>query len=218
MRSPCTSSTRLDAKPPMSALRTAAGSTPRPARQRERLRHARDGGAEHDLVAGLRDLPRPRCADVRDALRVPHRGQDRAHVLQHLGVAAHHDRQRPVDGADLAAADGRVEHRAAPAPCTPRPGAAPPAGAIVLMSITTVPGRMAPNTAPSSTCTTSGVSGSIVITTSDWAATSAAPGGRGRALRHQLVHRAAAAAVNDDLEPLLHQVEGHGLAHQSQAR
>jgi hypothetical protein len=85
-----------------------------------------------------------------------------------------HDGERRVDRADFAAADRRVEHRRA---ARPRRSASrrATAGEMLLMSMTIVPGWMAVRmpSGPSSTFSTSGESGSIVMMRVAWRATSA---------------------------------------------
>ena len=76
-------------------------------------------------------------------------------------------------------------------------------GSIVLMSITSDPAA-APAATPSSpsiTCSTSGVSGSIVMTTSDAPATSAGDVARAGAVRDQRVDGSRAARVHRQREP-----------------
>ena len=87
-------------------------------------------------------------------------------------------------------------------------------GEIVDMSRKIRPGRapsMMPS-GPSATCSTSGELGSIVISTSDWAATS----GRGAALApalSDLVDGPAAPAVDDQRVAGLEEILGHGASH-----
>ena len=93
------------------------------------------------------------------------------------------------------------------------------AGAIVLESTMTVPFCIAPNTpfAPSSTFSTSGPSGSIVMMSARGLRDFGGGVRRRGAGSHQRVNRAAAAAVDDDAKALLAEVEGHGLAHEAEA-
>ena len=84
------------------------------ARERERFGDDGQRAADHHLVAQLAQLTRTRLADVHDLLGIPHHVEDAA--SRHANaccVAADHDRERAVDGADVAAADRRVEHRRA---------------------------------------------------------------------------------------------------------
>jgi len=84
-----------------------------------------------------------------------------------LGGPAHHDRQRPINGALLTARDGSVDEvdtRGRRA-LGKRPATS---GAIVLVSITSNPGEAPARTpsGPATTCSTSGPSGSDVTTAS----------------------------------------------------
>ena len=90
------------------------------------------------------------------------------------------------------------------------------AGAIVLESTITVPFDIAPKTpfSPSSTSVTSGPSGSIVMMYFAAFATSAGDVAAVAPSLDQFIHRAAAAAVDDDGEAFLQKIAGHGLAHQ----
>ena len=90
--------------------------------------------------------------------------EQRLHGRERLCIAAHHDRQRAVDRADLAAAHRRVEHlRAARLRPSRQAGARLPERCC-WQSMMIVPGCSALKmpSGPSRTCSTSGESGSIV--------------------------------------------------------
>ena len=109
------------------------------ARQCERLADGGQRAADDELIARLADLAGAGLADVDDPLRIAHRFEDRPHRLDRSRVAADHDRERAVDGADLAAADRRVEQRRAARRCIAASRRAV-AGEIVLMSTMIAPG------------------------------------------------------------------------------
>ena len=187
---------------------------------RERQRFGDDGqrAADDHLVAQLAQLPGARLADVDDLLRVPHDVEDRLDGGERRGVAADHDRQRAVDGADVAAADRRVEHRRAKRSWRAPRGVAPRPGAMLLMSMTMVPGCSAVNTplGPSSTSSTSGESGTIVMMRVAWRATSAGVIARAAPDGDQVVHRSLTSAVDDQFVPGFEEIFRHGPAHESQ--
>ncbi len=86
------------------------------------------------------------------------------------------------------------------------------------MSITSDPAA-APATTPSSpsiTCSTSGVSGSIVTTTSDARATSAGDVGAFGARVHERVDRSRAPRMHGQREPRRQEMPGHGRAHDAE--
>ena len=75
--------------------------------QHQRLADQRDDARDEQLVGGLHGLAGAGSADVDDGLA--HGLEDRLGGRDVLGFATHHDRQRALDGAGLAAADRRVE-------------------------------------------------------------------------------------------------------------
>src|SRR5436190_22430874 len=82
--------------------------------ERHRLADAGQRAADRDLIADLAQLTRAwLAADVDDPLWISHALEDRPHTGKRGGITADHDRERRVDRADLAAADWRIEHRAA---------------------------------------------------------------------------------------------------------
>ena len=124
-----------------------------------------------------------------------------------------------VDRADLAAADRRVEHRRRPSRATSAASRSVATGEMLLMSMTMAPFWRAERTpsGPVSTRSTSGVSGSIVMTMEDARATSAGEVAAVGAGRDELVHRATAAVVDGQLVPGLDQVLRHGLSHDAKS-
>ena len=127
----------------------------------ERLRHEADRAGGDELVRRLDGLSGTGRSNVDDRL---------AECVEHwpCGVevrlgAAHHDRQHAVDRALLAAADRGVERAQAGVGGPLGDVPARSAGAIVLMSIQSAPSAVSTSSA---TASTSGESGSIVITTS----------------------------------------------------
>ncbi len=76
-------------------------------REIEGFGHCGHADAGKNLVAGLGHLPRAARADQRD--RLAHRFEQRLHFLEHFRLAAHHDGQRGIDRADLAARHRRVK-------------------------------------------------------------------------------------------------------------
>ena len=88
----------------------------------------------------------------------------------------------------------------------------------MLESTITVPLDIAPKTpfSPSSTATTSGPSGSIVMMFVAARATSAGEPAVLRAFFLELVDRPLAPTVDDDGEALFQEISGHGLAHEAE--
>ena len=80
-------------------------------RERERFADRGECAADHHLVADLAELTRSRRTDVHDAFFVAHRLEHRARAFDRRRVAPNHDRERGALGANLAAADRRVDHR-----------------------------------------------------------------------------------------------------------
>ena len=108
-------------------------------RQRKRFAHRRQRAADHHLVAHLAELPGAGVANRHDPIRIPHRLENRPDGRECGGVPSDHDRERPVDRADVPAADRRIEHRRTQTGgtfCELRADA----GAMLLMSIRIVPG------------------------------------------------------------------------------
>ena len=187
------------------------------ARQRDRLGDHRHRPAEHDLVAGLADLAGAGFADVDDLLGLAHRREDRQHLAERRAVAADHEGERAVDRADLAAAHRRVQVGGVPA-CgfagQPARGGRRNRGRVdddgawlqrAEDAVFAFEHR--------------GHVGAIRQHRDDDARVQRDAGrriGGAGAGRDQLVDRAAAAAVHDDVEAVLAEVEGHGLAHEAQ--
>ena len=185
------------------------------ARDGERLAHRRQRAADADLVAGLAHLAGAGGADVHDALGVADGIEHRAHALERRRVAADHDRQRAVDGADLAAAHRRVEHRHAP-------------GGGLLRQLPG-DGRRDRAHVDDDAALPHGLeyaAGAFEHQADVWRVghhrdddvalrghLSRRAGARRAGLDHR-VHGRLAAAVRDDREPLLEQVEHHGLPHE----
>src|SRR5258706_1199065 len=73
------------------------------ARERHRLADAGERAADCDLIADLADLTGARLgADVYDPFRVAHALEDPTDARETVRVAADHDRECRVDGANLA--------------------------------------------------------------------------------------------------------------------
>ena len=71
------------------------------------LAHRHHLRGSHDLVGSLGDLPGARLADMRN--RLAHGLKYGHHPFQGFGWATHHDRQRPLDRPNFAAADRRIQ-------------------------------------------------------------------------------------------------------------
>src|SRR5437870_8371292 len=76
-------------------------------REGQRFGDGHEVDSDEDLVGGLAELAGSGWAQVRDPLS--HRLEDRTRLLQRGGVAADEERERPLDGALLAARDRRVQ-------------------------------------------------------------------------------------------------------------
>ena len=76
-------------------------------RKRQCLGHGHQRHCPDHIVGELAGLTGAVRADM--AQRLAHAAQHRPHRFKHLALAADHDRQRPGNGADIAAGDRRVE-------------------------------------------------------------------------------------------------------------
>ena len=106
MRSPCTSSMRDAAKPPISACRTLAGSAPALDANSSASRDGLDVQRDDDLVGDLAVCPVAVLADERDVLA--HQLEQRLHFIERGLGPPDHDGERRILRADFAARDRRV--------------------------------------------------------------------------------------------------------------
>src|SRR3990170_6048473 len=140
--------------------------------QRQGLGDGLDGRADDELVTGLGDHPGSGAADVDDA--AAHGGEHRSGTLESRLGASDPDRERGLPGPHLPADTG-ASSRSAPTSAQRSARATKAEGSCVPMSTTISPARAPARSprGPSSTASTSAVSGTMTITTSDVAATSA---------------------------------------------